>query len=87
MSRLINRLPKKLALIAFAVGAVLSLSASALPYPGTGEGYIQTYYSDATRTTVVGERSYGNCGEPFDWGQHTRYFSLSKIVCGDGQPH
>ncbi|MGO1069357.1 hypothetical protein ACTOWJ_06185 [Lysobacter sp. CA199] len=63
------------------------MTASALPYPGPDEGYVQTCYSDATRTTIVGERSYGNCGERFDWGDRTRYFSLSKIVCGDGGPH
>lgn len=73
-----------LALTAFAAGMTLSLAAGALPYPGPGEGYVQTYYSDSTRTQIVGERSYGNCGEPFDWGQHTRYFTLRKQVCGDG---
>ncbi|MFK3649223.1 hypothetical protein ACI2IY_12430 [Lysobacter enzymogenes] len=76
----------KLALIAFAAGMVLSLGASALPYPNPGEGYIQHYYSDAARTNLVGERSYGHCGEPFDWGDHTRYFTLTKVVCGDGSP-
>ncbi|MEH6421930.1 hypothetical protein [Pseudomonas sp. CGJS7] len=87
MSRLINRLPKKLALIAFVLGAAISLTAVALPYPGPDEGYIQTYYSDASRTQIVGERSYGNCGESFGWGLRTRHFDLEKIVCGDGLPH
>lgn len=76
----------KLALIAFAVGMTLSLAASALPYPGPDEGYVQRYYSDSTRTVLVGERSYGNCGEPFSWGQRTSYFTLTKTVCGDGLP-
>ncbi|MBN7136593.1 hypothetical protein A7A76_02030 [Lysobacter enzymogenes] len=76
----------KLALIAFAVGMTLSLAASALPYPNPGEGYVQHYYSDAARTNLVGERSYGNCGESFQWGQTSRYFTLTKVVCGDGLP-
>lgn len=77
---------KKVSLALFAVGVVVSFAAAALPYPNPGEGYIQTYYSDAARTQVVGERSYGNCGENFSWGVLKGYFTLTKITCGSGGP-
>ncbi|MEI2430758.1 MULTISPECIES: DUF6289 family protein [Lysobacter] len=70
----------KLALIAFAAGMTLSLAAGALPHPNPGESYIQTYYSDATYTEVVGERGYGDCLNP-RWGVSTRYVRLVRVVC------
>lgn len=72
----------KLSLSLFAVGLVVSLAASAIPHAGQGESYTYTYYSDATRTVEVGGWSYGSCGEPFDWGQHTRFFTIRKVTCG-----
>lgn len=86
MFRLHRLSRKKVSLALFAVGVVVSFAAAALPYPNPGEGYIQTYYSDAARTQVVGERSYGNCGENFSWGVLKGYFTLTKITCGSGGP-
>ncbi|ATE73794.1 hypothetical protein [Lysobacter capsici] len=86
MFRLHSLSRKKVSLALFAVGVVVSFAAAALPYPNPGEGYIQTYYSDAARTQVVGERSYGNCGENFSWGVLKGYFTLTKITCGSGGP-
>lgn len=77
---------KKLSLALFAATAIVSFAAAALPYPNPGEGYIQTYYSDAARTQVIGERSYGHCGESFSWGILRGYFTLTKITCGTGGP-
>lgn len=73
---------KKLPLAVLVASLVISFAAIALPYPNPGEGYIQSYYSDAARTQLVGERSYGNCGENFSWGQLSGYFTLTKITCG-----
>lgn len=64
---------KKLSLALFAATAIVSFAAAALPYPNPGEGYVQTYYSDVARTQVVGERSYGNCGENFSYQDHLRH--------------
>jgi len=70
----------KLALIAFATGMTLSLAAAALPHPNPGESVVQTYYSDATYTEIVGERGYGDCLNP-RWGVTTRYVRLVTIAC------
>ncbi|KRB11447.1 hypothetical protein [Lysobacter sp. Root690] len=86
MFRLHRLSKKKLSLALFAVGLIVSFAAAALPYPNPGESYIQTYYSDATRTQVVGERSYGHCGESYSWGTLKGYFTLSKVTCGTGGP-
>ena len=86
MFRLQTLSKKKLSLALFAASLIVSFAAAALPYPHPGEGYIQTYYSDAARTQVVGERSYGNCGENFSWGTLKGYFTLTKITCGTGGP-
>lgn len=86
MLRLHRLSKKKLSLALFAVGLAVSFAAAALPYPNPGEGYVQTYYADAARTQVVGERSYGNCGENFSWVVLKGYFSLRKITCGSGGP-
>ncbi|QWF16565.1 hypothetical protein [Lysobacter capsici] len=86
MFRLQTLSKKKLSLVPFVVGVVVSFAAAALPYPNPGEAYIQTYYADAARTQVVGERSYGNCGENFSWGVLKGYFTLRKVTCGSGGP-
>lgn len=41
--------------------------------------------ANAGKTDVVGGWSYGYCGEPFDWGTHTRYFTIDRITCS-GNP-
>ncbi|MBW8808991.1 hypothetical protein [Lysobacter capsici] len=66
-------------------GLAVSLTASAIPPAGPGQSQTYTYYADATRTVVVGGWSYGSCGEPFDWGDHTRYFTIRTVNCG-GNP-
>jgi len=67
--------------VLFAAALAVSLAASALPHAGPGESYTFTYYADAAHTVEVGGRSYGYCGEPFQWGTQTRYFSYYKTTC------
>lgn len=82
MSAINKPLQKKLSLLLLAAGMAVSLAAVALPHAGPGEGYVFTYYSDATRTVEVGGLGYGHCGEPFEWGERTRYFTYAKSTCG-----
>ncbi|ACU36006.1 hypothetical protein KCV87_09700 [Actinosynnema pretiosum subsp. pretiosum] len=76
------------AALALTAGALLAAApaASAIPPAGPGESVTITYYSDATRTVEVGWWSYGSCGEPFDYGTHTRYSKVVKIRCGTPDP-
>ncbi|GAA2676153.1 MULTISPECIES: hypothetical protein [Actinosynnema] len=88
MPRRTARLSTALAATALASGALLATApaASAIPPAGPGESVTITYYSDATRTVEVGWWSYGSCGEPFDYGTHTRYSKVVKIRCGTPDP-
>lgn len=67
-------------------GLVVTVSATpaaALPHPQPGQSITYTYYSGPDRITVVGASSApGDCGEAFDWGTHTPYFSIRYINCG-----
>lgn len=55
--------------------------AQAIPPVGPNQSITYTYYADTAKTTVVGGWSYGSCGEPFDWGTHTRYFTIDRTTC------
>jgi hypothetical protein len=65
-------------------GAVVAgqSSAQAIPIANPGQSVTYTFYSDASRTVEVGWWSYGDCGEPFDFGTHTNYFSIRYVTCG-----
>lgn len=66
----------------FSCAAILTTSpAQALPYPDTDQSVIITYYSDSTRGTEIGWRQYGYCGENYDIGVHTRYFTVEVATC------
>ncbi|ALN92428.1 MULTISPECIES: DUF6289 family protein [Lysobacter] len=81
MSEVKQSSKRKLSLILLAAGMAVSLAAAALPHAGPGQGYVFTYYSDASHSEEVGGMGYGHCGEPFDWGTHTRYFTYVKVTC------
>jgi hypothetical protein len=51
-----------------------------LPPIGTYEQR-RTYYSDQTRTTIVGGWRYNCFGEIDTWGTETGYMSQSEIRC------
>jgi hypothetical protein len=46
----------------------------------SGQNYEFTYYSDATKTTVVGERSC-DCSNWVRWGTTTAYYDLWSGTC------
>ena len=74
------------ALLTAAVATTLGLTvaavpAQAIPPVGPNQSVTITYYSDLTFDVVVGEWSYGVCGEPFEWGVKTRYFSTRTVNC------
>lgn len=55
--------------------------AQALPAPNTNQSVTITYYADTARTVEVGWRQYGDCGDGFDIGVHTRYFAIEIGTC------
>jgi hypothetical protein len=76
-----------LAIAALVAGVTILSSpapAQALPPGNPGQSVTITYYSNASRTDEVGWWSYGSCGEPFDIGTHTSYFSVRVVTCGPG---
>jgi hypothetical protein len=51
-----------------------------LPYPGTYEDR-RTYYSDSSKTQIVGGWRYDCYGEITTWGTQTGYVSYQRIAC------
>ncbi len=80
MTRITRGLLATCAATAFALAAAAT-PAAAIPPAGPNQSVTFTYYSSAAKTVVVGGWSYGSCGEPFDWGQHTRYSTFRIINC------
>lgn len=80
MTRFAHRL-----LIAGAIAAMAATTvaapAAAIPPVGPNQSVTFTYYSNSSKTVVVGGWSYGYCGEPFDWGTHTRYSTYYVTNC------
>ncbi|MBT2749087.1 MULTISPECIES: DUF6289 family protein [unclassified Lysobacter] len=81
MSEVTQSSKRKLSLILLAAGMAVSLAAAALPHAGPGQGYVFIYYSDASHSEEVGGMGYGHCGEPFNWGTRTRYFTYAQLNC------
>ncbi|GIG56056.1 hypothetical protein Lfu02_04280 [Longispora fulva] len=82
-----TRLSRRLLIAGAASALVLAVTpapANAIPPAGPNQSVTFTYYSTAAKTTVVGGWSYGSCGEPFDWGTHTRYSTYRIITCTPG---
>ena len=76
---------RRTAVVSLAALAVLVAGAppaSAIPPVGPGRSVTFTYYSSAAKTTVVGGYSYGYCGENFDYGTHTRWYTIRYVTCG-----
>ncbi len=57
----------------------LSTREDALP-DCTGQDYSYEYYSDATKTTLVGERGC-SCGAWFRWGTTSSYYDYYSGGC------
>jgi hypothetical protein len=78
------RLTRALLAAAAAITVALTVAAvpaEAIPPAGPNQSVTFTYYSDLTWDVVVGQWSYGYCGEPFEWGVKTRYSSYRIINC------
>lgn len=80
MSKLTRRVAVAAAVAAFAVAGAAT-PAAAIPPAGPNQSVTFTYYADRFKTEEVGGWSYGNCGEPFDYGVHTRYYTVRIINC------
>lgn len=52
-----------------------------LPRTPVGGSVIYTYYSDSSRTNIVGRRSVGSCGAPFEWGIRSTFFNYEILTC------
>jgi len=72
-------------LLIAAAAATLAVTAAtpaaAIPPVGPNQSVTYTYYSSAAKTVIVGGWSYGYCGEPFDWGTHTSYYTIRYVTC------
>lgn len=66
-----------LALIAAALG-VFAVFSQAEAFLG-----VCTYYSNAKKRTVVGQRGTGCCGEVISWGDVTQYRTCEQVYCLD----
>lgn len=63
-------------------GAGVASPAQAGPIDGANQSVTYTYFASAAKSQIVGQRSYGSCGEPFEWGRRTRYTSVRTTNCG-----
>ena len=76
------------ALAAFAVASLFATVLHAYPDPGAGQETYVTYYSDASRTTVVGVRSVGRGSSctihHTSWGSTSSYSTVTVASCGGG---
>jgi hypothetical protein len=80
-----RRTARRAALLTAAACAMVTFAvagpAQAIPHAGPNQSITITYYATAAKTQVVGEWSYGYCGEPFQWGRKTSYTTLVTINC------
>jgi hypothetical protein len=72
------------ALAAFAVASLFAVALHAYPAPGPGQETYVTYYSDASRTTVVGVRTISRSNTctiyHVSWGNTSSY---SRVTVGN----
>jgi hypothetical protein len=72
--------------IVFIGGTIVgSTPAQALPYPGSNETVHITYYDGGIpadpEVLPVGGKSYGNCGQNYQWGKTTPYYTIKYTSC------
>jgi len=76
------------ALAAFAAASLFATVLYAYPEPGAGQETYVTYFSDASRTTVVGVRSVARGGTctiyHTTWGTTSSYSTVTVANCGGG---
>ena len=67
-----------------ALAGVLTLSAPKSVQACPANETTTTYYSDATLTNVVGERTVlCNCLGTTSWGNRTAYYTVNSISCNE----
>jgi hypothetical protein len=81
--------PRWRVLFVFLAGSAAILAAAALwsPTSEAAPGRNCTYYSDASRTTVVGQYGYDCCNNSVAWGSKTAYSACGGcFVCTPPPP-
>jgi len=76
-----------LVLAGFAIAASVLPAQAAQVRPGVaqGEEVVNTFYSNAQETTVVGSHAFGSCGN-YTTGQITSYFTTHSYLCPATKP-
>jgi hypothetical protein len=64
-----------------AVPAQASQPLQARPGVNQGYEYIDTYYSDAQKTTVVGKYAWGSCGNYSTGNTYSPYYTTFSYQC------
>lgn len=47
----------------------------------SGQSLYTVYYSDSTKTVEIGWKNFGHCGEQYDIGIHSSYFTREWVNC------
>ncbi|MDI1463604.1 hypothetical protein QEZ54_21710 [Catellatospora sp. KI3] len=80
-----HRMARRAALLTAAACALVTVTittpAAAIPPAGPNQSVTFTYFSDRAKTNEVGGWSYGSCGEPFQYGVKTAYYTVRIINC------
>lgn len=74
-----------LASAAMAVSALPAQASQVRPGVAQGEEVVNTFYSNAQETTVVGTHAFGSCGN-YTTGEITSYFTTHSYLCPAVKP-
>jgi hypothetical protein len=74
-----------LASAAMAVSTLPAQASQVRPGVAQGEEVVNTFYSNAQETTVVGSHAFGSCGN-YTTGQITSYFTTHSYLCPAVKP-
>jgi len=72
----------RVSLLALLLGCSAMLTSSSALAFRPNEAYVTTYYSDATQSIEIGLQKRGSCGDNFDVGVHSPYFTVEIERCG-----
>lgn len=82
MSQRIRRATARRALFAAFLLAIALFSTVAVPSSEAAPSGNCTYYSDASKTTVVGQYGYDCCNNRVAWGSKTAYYTCGGcFIC------
>lgn len=76
-------LPLRKAILAALLLAAVTFAVTSAPVSEAATGSNCTYYSDASKTTVVGQYGYDCCNNLIAWGTKTSYYTCSSacFIC------